>query len=111
VGEDAHHLFKAASFWRLGSRMIAQVAFHHAIDGLGLCSLGVRLALLRSTQFFSHAATITRGRRFGTGSTTSYFDQGAHLQPCSGDAMILVGVLSNVNHDRATEHAPNLLKD
>jgi hypothetical protein len=52
MGEHPQHLLLVAALGRAGSQMIAQVPFHHAIDGLCLAALAVGLALLRSASFF-----------------------------------------------------------
>ncbi len=46
VRQHTHHLLEVAAFSRLGTQVIAQIPFHHAVHRLDLRPLAVRLALL-----------------------------------------------------------------
>src|SRR5690606_38509579 len=74
---------------------VAEVAFEHAHDRLGLRTLSVGLTCLRPGQLPPHAPAVTASRRLATGPADAGLDQ--RYRPLrSGVAVIGTGIVSCV---------------
>src|SRR6185437_16509217 len=99
VGDDLQELLVAAGPRSAGAKAVAEVAFDHAVDRLGLRPLAVGPAGLRASQTPAHQPPVTADRGLWAGASGAGGDQRADGQVVSGDGVVGLRIEARVSQD------------